>query len=350
MGQSSRELNKAHWQGTSAGAAPLATPTTTGSPAPGSTGSNWRMIKLKRTLETAQEEGRPVEEVALERYGSLDDYRDAVEERRILDERDDRRRGRRSDAGGAMSNASRSRTETPTNEGRRFMFTDTGAGGIPGSADSSRPASRGSFRRPGEAPSAVAPPSGPTRTVSTESAAGLSRPQTPVPSVFTPPPARNPRMNSGLSRQIVLDPDPTTTSANASAQPPPLTQSELNKLQAKVLKARLLGADNADQLEKEYEAERTRALEAPPAPAAVLDSSIAGGGGDGEANAGTVRVLPTLDGHGRLYDIGSGKDAAEEGPADIPGRRKKKEKVGHERKSCDPLQLGTHIRHVLAGV
>jgi hypothetical protein len=35
----------------------------------GDAGSSWRMIKLKRTLELAEEQQRPVEEVALERYG-----------------------------------------------------------------------------------------------------------------------------------------------------------------------------------------------------------------------------------------------------------------------------------------
>lgn len=324
MGQSSRELNKAHWQGVPNPVAPSSSAAPPGgSPAPGSSGSTWRMSKLRRTYETAEEEGRPVEEVALERYTTLDAFREAIEERRVLDERDDRRRGRRSDVGGS---GLRSRTETPTNEGRRFVFTDSAAGG-PGSAEISRPGSRGSFRRPGEQPPTLA------RTSSSASDTGSPRPQTPVPSVFTPPPARTPRLNSGLSKQMLLDPDPTSTSSgtsDAKAGPPPLSQSELNKLQARVLKARLMGADASEiqELEKKYETERVRALEAGPSMPAGADMADARLGGD-ESN---VRVLPTLDGRGRLYDIGTGAGEPEEDQADTSGRkRKKKDKVSRMR-------------------
>lgn len=302
MGQSSRELNKAHWQGVPDAASTSTTtapPATSASPAPGSSGSSWRMTKLRRTYEAAEDEGRPVEELVMERYGSMELFNEAREEKRILDERDERRKGRRS-MGGERSGA-----QTPTNEGRRFMYTDA-----PGSADSSRPASRGSFRRPGEAPYAQRP-----TDLSRTPSSSTSRPATPViPRVFTPPPAATrtplaaPRATapSALSQSIVLDPDPTT-------QPPPapiLSQSELNKLQAKVLKARLMGGESADALEKEYERERQRAAEGP---------SV------GEVHVGTrIEAMPTLDGRGRLYDVGAGAEFEEE---DRTGKRKKKEKV-----------------------
>ena len=35
----------------------------------GDSGSNWRMIKLKRVYDIAERDGRKVDEVALERYG-----------------------------------------------------------------------------------------------------------------------------------------------------------------------------------------------------------------------------------------------------------------------------------------
>jgi hypothetical protein len=35
----------------------------------GDAGSKWRMTKLRRTMEQAEDEGRPLEEVALEKYG-----------------------------------------------------------------------------------------------------------------------------------------------------------------------------------------------------------------------------------------------------------------------------------------
>jgi hypothetical protein len=80
-------------------------------------------------------------------------------------------------------------------------------------------------------------------------------------------------------------------------------------LQAKVLRAKLMGSADADRLEQEYETESRKA---------------SGGGGEGSASVRTkVEVLPTLDGQGRLYDVGHGK----EDDAVLPGNRKKKEKV-----------------------
>lgn len=330
MGQSSRELNKAHWQGTPNDPSTVPPPAA-GSPAPGSSGSAWRMMKVKRTFETADEEDRPVEEVAMERYGSLEAWHEALEERRILDEREGRRRGggggyggnqgggyggnQRGGPGGGGSGGRAFETPTPSSQdssSRRFVFTDSG-----GSASSSRPASRGSFRRPGEALE---------RTASGSSSVGApapvtSRPGTPVPSVFTPPASRTPRTTSNLSQSFALVPDPTTT-----ASKPPLTQSELNKLQAKVLKARLMGNDNAAELEKEYEKERERTLEMGNTAEIVV-------GGETE----TVKMLPTLDGRGRLYDVGTGQAPEEE----QTGKRKKKEKAfeSHD------VKTGELIRH-----
>ncbi|KAL8293038.1 hypothetical protein RQP46_000732 [Phenoliferia psychrophenolica] len=304
MGQSSRELNKAHWQGipndpTTTPAAP------SGSPAPGSSGSAWRMKKVQRTFETAEEENRPVEEVALERYGSDEAWREALDERRILDEREDRRRGRAPGSTGGYGSGSR-----PGGGG--------GGGGGGGSSSNSGPggAAPGTptdSRRPGEALE---------RTNSSSSAGPnpSSRPGTPVPTVFTPPVSRTPRVTSTLSQSVVVIPDPTTT-----ATKPVLTQSELNKLQAKVLKARLMGNDNAAELEKEYEVERQRTLEGGP--------TVAIPGGAGES----VKVLPTLDGRGRLYDIGTGGEEEEV----IPGKRVKKDKAfeSHD------VKTGERIRH-----
>jgi hypothetical protein len=87
-----------------------------------------------------------------------------------------------------------------------------------------------------------------------------------------------------------------------------LSPSALNRLQAKVLRAKLLGAPDADALEREYEAESRKAQGA--------DSE------DGVRRK--VEVLPTLDGQGRLYDVGQG---GEDDQPTLPGNRKKKEKV-----------------------
>lgn len=54
----------------------------------GDSGSSWRMTKLKGVYRQAKESGRKVEDVALERYGSLRDFDDAREEEIELDRRD----------------------------------------------------------------------------------------------------------------------------------------------------------------------------------------------------------------------------------------------------------------------
>ena len=88
-----------------------------------------------------------------------------------------------------------------------------------------------------------------------------------------------------------------------------LSQSSLNKLQAKVLRAKLLGLPGADKLEKEYEEESRKA---------------AAGGyvAEGEQKDTRIEVLPTLDARGRLYDVGTGKEDDQEV---LPGNRKKKD-------------------------
>ncbi|KAF8422027.1 cell cycle control protein cwf19 [Tirmania nivea] len=53
----------------------------------GDSGSNWRMMKLKRVYEVAEETGKSVEEVALEKFGDLKSFDEAREERQELDRR-----------------------------------------------------------------------------------------------------------------------------------------------------------------------------------------------------------------------------------------------------------------------
>ncbi|GAA5884276.1 hypothetical protein JCM6882_002206 [Rhodosporidiobolus microsporus] len=351
MGQSSRELNKAYWQGTPANAASsssAAAPnpsTPSGSPAPGSSGSAWRMTKLRRTYEAAEEEGRPIEEVAVERYGSWEAFEEAKEERRVLDERSSRRGG-----GGGRRDSGRPQTPvgmTADGGGRKFVFIEMEGGDGPGS----RPPSRQAFRRPGEAASsaAAAPPPGLARSSSSNSISSSSRPSTPIPSVFTPPISRTPRHPSQLSQSTVLNPDPTSTgsaaSTNAPGLPsttaPVLSQSELNKLQARVLKAKLMDSDDAAALEADYERELARSQAAGPAVQAGEGMQTTLGGNRGGGN--DVQVLPTLDGRGRLYDTGIGTAMADEAEAErkAKGGRGKKEKAfqSHDPKTGEVIRL-----------
>ncbi|KAJ7505481.1 CwfJ C-terminus 1-domain-containing protein-like protein [Mycena galericulata] len=273
--------------------APLPPPKTV---TPGGPGSQWRMMRLKRVYETAEEEGLSVEQVAVDRFGSLDAFEEAKEERRILDERD----GRRAERGRGERGAG---TGARDNDGeRRFMFTD-----VPGSGTSSRSSS---FKRPGgygeSGPSTPTPPSAPATLANrrldslrlpSQAGSPLAQSHTPIPSVMTPPPV-------GTSKTRALSP------------------SSLNRLQAKVLRAKLMGAPDADALEEEYEVESRRA-----------------NGSDVDGVRRKVEVLPTLDGQGRLYDVGHG---AEEEPT-LPGNRKKKEKFEtHDPKTGEVLRYNAN--------
>ncbi|KAF8208746.1 CwfJ C-terminus 1-domain-containing protein-like protein [Mycena galopus ATCC 62051] len=262
---------------------------------PGGPGSQWRMMRLKRVYETAEEEGLSVEQVAIDRFGSLAAFEEAKEERRILDERD----GRRSDRGQSDRGRDRDRGGPRDAEGeKRFMFSD-----VAGSGASSRSSS---FRRPGghgdreSGPSTPSPQNPlPNKRVDSlrlpsQLGSPLAQSHTPIPSVMTPP--------IGHSKTRALSP------------------SSLNRLQAKVLRAKLMGAPDADALEREYEAESRKA-----------------NGGDVEGGVRRkVEVLPTLDGQGRLYDVGHGAEEEPKGP----GNRKKKEKF----ETHDP-KTGEILRH-----
>lgn len=270
------ELNTALKEGKTIDDIPTSTPKAT---TPGGPGSQWRMMKLRRVYESAEEEHRPVEEVALERFGSLAMFEEAQEERRILDERTDRRASK-----GPPSSA-RGRGKEPEFE-RRYMFTDVDASGA-----SSRSST---FRRPDvgdSAPGTPSPGSRPPRArydsmrLNNQGGGGgsaLAQSHTPVPSVMTP------------------------THAIPAKRRRALSPSSLNKLQAKVLRAKLMNSADAATLEKEYEAE------------------LAAANGDGADGDTQIEVLPTLDAQGRLYDVGQGKD---DGAPPPPGNRKKKEKV-----------------------
>lgn len=225
------------------------------------------MMKLRRVYETAEEEGRAVEDVALERFGSLELFDEAREERRILDEREGKRasRDRDRDRDRDRGRDRKGKGREPEGAGeRRLMFTDlsTPSGGTSRSS---------SFRRP-----------------------DLDRSGPPTPTVRSDGTRRQEASKLGQTAGAVRTPIPsamTPTGAGAGVRARGMSPSSLNKLQAKVLRAKLMGAPNADTLEKEFEEAQRRA----------------NGGDAEEGNVKTqVAVLPTLDIHGRMYDVGQG--------------------------------------------
>jgi hypothetical protein len=261
---SSRELNTQLKDGKSLDEYVVPAPTKI---VPGGPGSQWRMMRLRRVYETAEEEGRPVEEVAIDRFGSLEAFEEAKEERRILDGRE----------GSKSAQKPRGRPKEP---GKKFYFTDIGSTGSSRSSSFRRPALAGD-NGPPTPPASNLGPNRRSEPSKLGSQRGTPQASTPIPSVFTP---------------SVL---PSKTTSRG------LSPSSLNRLQAKVLKAKLMGSPDAAALEKEYEAELKKANEGP-------------------RTVTKVEALPTLDGHGRLYDVGTGKG----GDAPLPpGNRRKKEKV-----------------------
>jgi hypothetical protein len=289
----------------------------------------------------------------MERYGNMEDFQDALDERRILDEREQRRNARRGGSGPGTDGSApgSSGMRTPEASGaRRFVFNNTGAD----DPFSSRPNSRAGFRRPGDESNAGTP-SGRVeelkRTLSSSSGAGgattpqgagrprqfESKPQTPIPSVFAPRSAA-----PAAAPAAEAKPDPTSST-------PVLTIGQLNQLQAQVLRAKLMDDPNAENLEAEYELERSRAEN--------------GGGGDGgnglwaggpgglqgqmgretaDGRRVEVQMLPTLDGHGKLYDVGLGQ-GGDDGRV-LPGNRRKKPEKVRELRSNANVQFETRDR------
>jgi len=263
----------------------------------------------------------------MERYGSLEEFDEAREERRVLDERDRRRLSRRTGTNEGASSPSSGGMRTPDVAGRRYMFTgDDGA--------NSRPSSRAGFRRPGEADGMQTPGAGRVddlkrregATPRIGSAALPPKVGTPIPSVFTP--TNLARKTSGYPFSAPA----TDALGTTTASKPPMSIEELNRLQAKVLRAKLMEDPNAEALEAEYDIERARWEQGSGDQGGAgmwegAEDGVQGQMGrevDENGKRVDVQVLPTLDGRGRLYDVGTGQqDEALQRPGN---RRKKQEK------------------------
>lgn len=164
------------------------------------------------------------------------------------------------------------RSSRDNDRGRRYMFTDT---------DSQQK----SFKRP-EVPRR---PSSPSHTQSR-----------PSPSPVPAPPST---------------PTPIIPQISMPVQIQALTRDQLNKLNSKIVKARLMGSDNADALEKEYQMELEKFEQA----------------------ENTVQVLPSLDSQGRLYDY-----AMKQGDPEYESLKGKKKYEGtHDKSTGERLRYGT---------
>ncbi|EUC47447.1 hypothetical protein COCMIDRAFT_90111 [Bipolaris oryzae ATCC 44560] len=188
----------------------------------GDSGSQWRMTKLKGIYRNAQESGRSVEEVAMEKYGDLRDFDEAREEEIELDRR-------------KMYGKDYVGKEKPSGE----LFEE-------------RRLKAGIHRLPRDSGEAADIPQG----------------------------------------EVVPNPQPT---ANTVA----LSQTELNRLKAQMMKAKMKKAPEAAQLEAEYNAALANASGSRDRDVVVLnamDNRMLAGGREGEVIAltnkrGTERGL-----------------------------------------------------------
>jgi hypothetical protein len=173
----------------------------------GDSGSQWRMTKLKGIYRNAEQTGRSVDEVALEKYGDLRDFDDAREEEIEIDRRN-------------MYGKDYVGKEKPSGElyeERRLK-------------------------------------------------AGIHRP------------SRTQEDRELPQGEIVEDAGPETRAA-------PLSQTELNKLKAQMMKAKMKKAPNAAQLEAEFNAAAAASASRKDADVVVLgamDNRMLAGGRKGE--------------------------------------------------------------------
>ncbi|KAH9451157.1 hypothetical protein Pst134EB_018650 [Puccinia striiformis f. sp. tritici] len=270
---------------------PNATPTQTAI-VPGGPGYQWRMTKLKRTYDTAKDENRSIEEVALERYGTLEAWEQANEERRIVEDRRHPSSGR---------STPRQDHSLSTYE-RRYMFTNNHQH-EGGNCSTSRPNSRAGFRKPNSALNT--PESGrlgnnkrvdEIRANPSSSSASTSNPVSPSPS-------------GGQSTPIPSVINPLTNRASLTAMNNKLVPNTttLNKLQASILKAKLMDPQSVPELEKQYQDALLESQK-------ILDHQP------------TVQLIPSLDARGRMYDIGAGIDDEDpQSSSSKPGNKRKKE-------------------------
>ncbi|KAF9151823.1 hypothetical protein BG015_006179 [Linnemannia schmuckeri] len=262
----------------------------------GDAGSSWRMTKLKRVLESAEERGVAPEIVGVERYGSIEKFDEAMHERRELDRRSakkkERRGDRRDDSKDSMdsrdsrdsrkedkrrddSDHRRDRDDKPPRSGRLSEFSS---------------AASSPFQRPMDEEERLEKELA-RRLKDKEREKEQERRFTPIPSPFA---------------THVSSPMPNHTAAE-----PTMTADQLNKLRAKAMRAKMMGMPDADALEKEFEEAQKAVAEAASKPVPAPESN-------------RVVVVQTM---GR----GSGSSSpAPLGAGNVPPKKKKKE-VTHDK-------------------
>ncbi|KAJ3095993.1 hypothetical protein HDU97_006321 [Phlyctochytrium planicorne] len=242
----------------------------------GDGGSNWRMMKLKRAYEIAEEESRPIEDVALERYGTLEAFQEAVEEREWLDSQKSRagsgsRKGR--DSRGTHLEHFYSKKEFKKPQARDATVDEFGR-------------SRQPVKEVSKSESSQAAP----KESESSSSRNLSIPKASIP--------------SAASHSAPL--------LSASPIDVPAVRDELNRIQAKFLKAKIMGLPEDASLASRFKDLERQVQEAATAP-------------QHESHEESVVVIPSIDSRGRLQDTGHANPSKL-----LPGNRKKRKLMDGE--------------------
>ncbi|KAJ3213652.1 hypothetical protein HDU67_002614 [Dinochytrium kinnereticum] len=254
----------------------------------GDGGSTWRMIKLKKVFEISEREDRPLEEVALERYGTLEEFDEARREREFLDNR----KGSGREGGGRDRDAS---WRHPASSSERFHS----------SAEFKKPETRdpdmdefGRRRRNDDSKAPL-----------THAEKNFDKRSSHLPSSLPSQPSKIPPT---IPQAYVPKASIPSTVEDADARPPidvVAARDEMNRIQAKLLKASIMGMDEDPKLKERYES-----LE--------RDVERAGAAAGERKSENDVVVVPTIDSRGRLQDVGEG------GPSRLlPGNRRKRKQA-----------------------
>ncbi|CAO3613613.1 unnamed protein product [Cunninghamella blakesleeana] len=269
----------------------------------GDAGSNWRMMKLKRVYEQAEDENRSVKEVGLERYGSKEKFQEALDERAYLDKRKDKKgkhddRSSRKDEREHGKRHHHSHHHHHSSSRSKYVFTDskdstssTSQFKMPSSSSSKYTHSDRERRKRSISPSPLSSRS--QRSKYTESSSPL------VASNIS----KDNDDNDNQSYAVPLIVTPHQTTLEPTSSEPILTRDELNKLNAKIVKARIMGDDSeVEELEEEYNRQLKR-YESAENGTSEIDNSTSGK---------SASVLPTVDSEGKLYDYALLKGKSQE--------------------------------------
>ena len=222
----------------------------------GDGGRSWMLRAYKRALERAEEEGRSIDEVATERWGSLEKLHSLLEQAGIDPQDPDRRpaRGRRDYLYSRFSHDS-NREEERRSHRRRFPDRERGkdyASEERGSAQTDF--SSIAFMKPGEETRSVLHrPASDSKGWQKKPSASDQAPRKPP----SPPPSLlPPHLLTGGSEH-----DTSTSHAgpSCSAQPPapssnPVSDSQINSIAAKLMKAEIMGdVGKIERLKKQLE-------------------------------------------------------------------------------------------------